>query len=153
MPLPLVLGLLVASVAVGFTAIYMALMVRSQLQGFWPWEIGRLRRDGTPATAVVLSRISRPSREAHKEYRELVLEVRPPPGAQPLRVKVVYLSRIFDEAETSEGAQVPVLVAAGSPARVFIDFEAMKRAREMQAAELQAQKERRQRELLGGGRS
>src|SRR5580658_1018818 len=98
-----VLGALIGAAAVGTITYSSVRLTRRRACGFWPWEVGRMKREGTRATAEVLSRTTRPMRAVgYREY-ELIVEVRPQ-GAPSFRTTVVYVGDTF-ASDNREGEQ------------------------------------------------
>lgn len=124
-------------------------LVQSWRKGcyFWPWQVWRLRREATAATAVVLSSIKLNKRDGDAAPRiEVILEIRAF-NAAAYRVVVRYADPEFEHG-LCVGATVPVLFDLRDPQRVFVDFRALERAKEAANAEARARVEQRHRNLL-----
>ena len=150
-PVPVVvivaIVLVVASL-VGWLVYFNLDLARRIACGFWSWEVGRMRREGTRATAAVLARTSDTNGPGAYLRFELIAEVRPQ-GAPSFRATIAYLSRSFG-AFSREGAELPVLFHPGDPSRVLIDFDAIERTEQIAADEKKAREEQRKRDLLAG---
>ena len=143
-----VAGGAIGVITVGGTAIYLLNSARRRACGFWPWEVGRLRREGTRAVAVVLSRKYIPTSETGAANYELIVEVRPQGGA-PFRVPLVYTGDKLEDSNR-EGHELPVIFRPSEPSRLLIDFEAVARAKAAAAGDERAREEQRTRDLLAG---
>jgi hypothetical protein len=143
-----VLGGAIGAVAVGGMGFYLLSLARRRACGFWPWEVGRLQREGTRAIAIVLSRKYIPAGETGAANYELIVEVRPQGGA-PFRVPLVYTGDKLEDSNR-EGHELPVIFRPSDPSRLLIDFEAVARAKAAAAGEERARDEQRKRDLLAG---
>jgi len=148
MPLGGVLGASIGVIVVLGVTYYFLSLARRRACGFWPWEVGRIRREGTRAMAQVLSRTYRPTNETGIAEYELIVEVRPA-GTPSFRAQVTYAGEKLEEGNR-EGAQLPVLFHPGHPSRLLIDFASVEHAKKAAASEQQARDEQHKRDLLAG---